>query len=289
MYILEYNIPQATDHVSERKKERLDNLLDVILPSDFYQNNENKQEINKILLDSIKTVVNKRINDFIHNMSDTDHASYHASVVAQVQIVRNDKIYTPVLKAISETKQGDTKSNEGNTYVTISKSNTLYTLLLLTNPDPASLAKQVVNHAQQQKNDNISSEDVVVRTMPNALIKINADYVIKRSKEPQVVPTAITSPDQLLYKVRGDYRNSSADPSFFEHKKYGKGKIIASEKGMASSGIWDSITVQFPGQPKPIIFKNLYTKSFFLAHPQVKAEAYIRLLSALTGKKVVLI
>lgn len=287
MKIREYHISHdPKHHWPQRKRERVDELFDVELPDSFYVPEDNREEIKTKLLEAVKQAVNKRISLFVHE-TDLEPEKINVTLLAVVEILRNGKTYKPILRALSSDGD-DVSENTGNAYVAITQNNMLYTLLLL--PDAKAskeeLVGRAIRHARRTKGQDATSEDVAVTIKPSATVKLSADHILKPKADEPV--GRITDPSQLPYKVRGDYRNSQpGQPSMFDHRDYGKGKIIASEKGMASTGIWDSITVQFPGQPKPMVFKKLYTTSYFRS--LVKAEAYISILQKLTGKEIKLL
>lgn len=286
MDIKEYYISHDPNHHwPQRKRERVDELFDIELPDSFYAPEDNREEIKAKLLTAIKQGLDKRISLFIHE-TDVEPEKYNMTILAIVDILRNGKVYKPVLRAMSTTGD-DSAENSGNAYVAYTKDNALYTLYLVpeSNATKEFLTRKEIRH-QSKKGIIVTSEDFAIHTKPNAAFKLSADHVLKAKVDEPV--GRVTDPSQLPYKIRGDYRNSQPNqPSIFDHKDYGKGKIIASDKGMASTGIWDSITVQFPGLPQPKIFKKLYTTSYFRS--LVKMESYLNALQYLTGKRVVLV
>jgi hypothetical protein len=281
MLFLEY---KPSDHWTQRKRERADEVFDITLSEDFYTSDDNKEEVNAKLIKAIGDAVNKRLVSFIHE-TDVEREKYNVTVVATVQLLRNKKTYSPLLKALSET-DGVKSENLGNSYVAFTKDDVLLTLLLLPENQitKESLVRRAINHAKKAKNEILKPEDVAVHFRTDSLTRLSADHILKTSDEKPL--GRITDPSQLPYKVRGDYRNSSeSQESYFTHKEYGKGKIIASEEGMPSTGIWDSITVKFPGNPTPKIFNRLYTTTYFRMHPTTVREC-IQILETLTGKRV---
>lgn len=286
MTIKEYHISHNPNHHWPlRKRERVDELFDVELPDNFYLPEDDRDSVKTKILNAIKASMDKRITLFIHE-ADVEPEKYNMTVLAIVEILRNGKSYKPILRAVSNSGE-DTSESSGNSYVAITSNNALYTLLLLpeAKAEKGELVGRGIRHARKN-GQNITSEDVVVHFKPNHVLKISADAILKAKADEPV--GRVTDLSQLPYKVRGDYRNSQPNqPSIFDHKDYGKGKIIASEKGMASTGIWDSITVQFPGFPQPKTFKKLYTTTYFRS--LVKAEDYVRALEKLTGKRIVLV
>jgi len=281
MLFLEY---KPSEHWILRKKERADSIDGIELPEDFYIPEDNKEEVDQKLISAIREAVNKRIVSFVHE-EDIEREKYNITVIATVQLLRNKKTYSPILKATS----GGNESL-GNSYIAFTKDDMLITLLLLPESQITKefLIRKMIHHAKVTRKENITQDDVSVHFRTDSLIRLSADYILKSKEEKPL--GQITDPSQLPYKVRGDYRNSSrTQESYFTHKDYGKGKIIASEEGMASTGIWDSITVKFPGDPAPKVFKRLYTTTYFRTAAPVTVHECITALEILTAKKIELI
>lgn len=286
MRLKEYHFSQdPSHHWNQRKRERVDELFDVELPDAFYTPEDNREEVKAKLLTAIKQGLDKRISLFIHE-SDVEPEKYNVTVVAIVELLRNGKVYKPILRATSVTGE-DTSENAGNTYIAITRNDVLYTLMLVPEAaaDKEKLVRKAIWHAQKTKGEIITYDDVAIRVAPTANFKLSADHTLKaKSNEPVGRPT---SPSELPYKVRGDYKkHSPGRPSFLDHDKFGRGEIVASDPGMMSTGVWDSVTVKFPGHPDLKTFKKLYTTTYFRSLQ--KTESYIRALEKLTGKKIVL-
>lgn len=298
MEILDYFKPGGSDnHWHQRVKERLDELIDIILPDDFYKPEDNKTEVNKTLLTAIRRIVQERVASF-SQQSDLEPNKQNITIIATIHLLRNGKTYIPSLKVL-DTKEGEESENFGNSYIAITTENFLVTLMLVPEDKATkeNLIRRTINHARKSKDQVIGPNDIAIHFAPKHLVTLSADHLLKKGEEPSI--HAITNPSQLPYTVRGDYRKSTpGQDSIFTHKEYGKGKIIATEPGMSSRGKWDSITVQFPSQPSPKTFKNLYTTSHFRSLPgkvpvaesiDKRRADYIRALSILTGKTVVLV
>jgi hypothetical protein len=244
-----------SDHYKERKQSRVENL-EVVLSSDIYNSGENKDEIKEIIVEAIKRALKGRVMSF-EMSNDVTAAKASVTIVAKIQLKRNGKIYSPVIKT---TASG--KTYEGNVFVGITKGNKIITILNIKEDDAdrASLVKRSIENAKNETGEVISGQDIEIKENPRYVALLDVDFLINSKKSTDNAPAKIETPEDLPYKVKKDYVKSSAGrPNFLQHKEYGRGEVISSEKGMG--GRWNNVSVKFPSGIKK--FKTIYSIDYF--------------------------
>lgn len=218
-------------HWKQRKQERVDKAS-LSMPSNFWDKDDDKTQVLQILQKAIFAKVEDNIKFFISSVADKDPAKHYITVLANIKVKRNGKIFDPIIRAKSSGKYGGLKDNEGNVYVTVSQNNTAFTLLLLPNnkSDANTLTNAHINNHKRERGEDLSIHDVVYRKLPKFVIVIDFDYEMHLANASR--STKKLSIKDLPYTVRTDYR-TGAD---FVHKQYGKGKIVATSSGSKGKG-----------------------------------------------------
>lgn len=242
----------ATVHYNERIAQRTE-IKDILFPEGFFKPEDDKALIKKLLLERI----NKSIKEKAIASKGIDFGiqpgNYGCIIVGVYKIKKDGKIFTPTLVANDK--------DQGNTFIAVASSSNLITFILIHESSPSDLYKRMASHIQREENIFVSEDKVQIVTMDKAAVTYDVDFLVKAAQTP-MVQTIPTKASDLPYEVRGDYRNSTAgQESLFKHKQFGTGKIIESQGGMTSTGIWDYIKVKFPDKIRE--FKKLYTKSYF--------------------------
>lgn len=214
------------------------------------------------ILETLKKFLTLKYQRFLGDKGKED-GKYTCSVIAVVKL----KISGKVLPLHDLLIGNDSKKMQGDCYVACVYNNQLFTLLLLPGNKVSAhdLYIQTKNHFERKNDVEITEEDFDIIKVPNNEIVLDVDQIIAiKNRKPE--PVRGNDPKEYPYEIRADYRKAQPDyPSTFSHKELGKGSIINSNPGGANStGVWENITVKFQnGKIKD--FKDLKTKSWFLA------------------------
>jgi hypothetical protein len=249
-YLYEYKL---SEHWLTRKRDRIDNM-EITYPPELFVQTDDKIAIKSLLDEKIRFGLRTRALAY-EMLHDSDSTQFNVTIIARVQLRRNSKIFTPIIKTVA-----DGKFYIGNVFVGISKGDTTITLLNVPESlsDYTALAKKTMEHM-----GNTSSENIVVKTLEKANMILDVDFLIKAKENAANAPKQITSPNDLDYKVKKDYiKSSPGRPNFITHKIYCRGEIKSSEPGM--SGRFNKVVVQFPAPYGIKTFPTMYTDSYFL-------------------------
>ena len=246
-----------TQHYKERKAER-GTILGVKLPKEAY-GEYSVEEKNKKLFPVLQAELDNRFKD-LESKDILMSEKYNLGVGFFIPVLQNkDKRYKIIMDTASEVK------NEGYMYLAIVSDNTLITAYptMLTN------AQEIESKIQAHvlKNKAIADREPKAYFPQNAMFTVDIDELYGKKEKP--AEHKVTE-EELDYKVRTDYRIGAQ----FDHKTYGKGKIVATSSG--SKGIGDSrgivpwVDVEFS---KPYMkagklekvrrFNNVYTTIYF--------------------------
>lgn len=279
MQLHELLVPSQDSHFEQRRRERVDQA-DISFPSAMFSPDDDKKLITQLLTKEIKSRINENIKNLIQAEADEDPSKDYITLVAQITVKKDGRIYRPVIKA---------RSYQGSGYLVFSNNNRLITIELV--EIPVDVAKTVSDHVRnrQREGKDITQQNVEYRKAPSFVIHIEVEKLLDKHLTTKK-PAKQLEPEDLPYKVRGDYRNSTAtQDSYFIHDLYGKGKIISSDPGgMTSTGTWDEIVVEFPNRPQPMRFTNLRTKTYFRRTAAESVDKLIGILEHLTRSKVIL-
>lgn len=249
-----------TNHYSERKKLRVDDIIRVVVPK-FALGDFSFDDVQGPLISAIKEKLNLKLEKLEKldrlPMSETYKVAYKIFEPVLYGMDKEKypiKIYTPVTPEKAE--KGITDENVGTYYYIVVESNDLITLIL---SDTEDFEKAVKSHEERKGSD----KPVRVLNAP-ATVEFNlAEIMGIKIESPE---KKLIDPNDLEYEVRGDYRTK--DGGRFYHKKYGKGVIQNTSNGRVGEpdqrGMLDWVDVKFPTQGGKIIrFKNVYAKRFF--------------------------
>jgi len=250
-----------TKHYKERKSER-GKIIDIIIPPDAYEG-YNLTDVKEKLI----PILTKELNSKLDTLERTDIGASDRNIVIL-------KIFSPVLKNKDKTykikirvqysKGGELKDNYGILYFAPVRNNELISLILTDTTNDSELIDTTIKHFKN-KGEPIDREISVLSTPDwNKVIDIDSLFTAKKY-EKQLIDRGT-----LLYDTKADYRVGSK----FNHRVYGKGKIVATSSGSAgkadSRGMLAWIKVEFE---KPFLFKgklekireipNIYADSYF--------------------------
>jgi len=250
-----------TKHYKERKSER-GKIIDIIIPPDAYEG-YNLTDVKEKLI----PILTKELNSKLDTLERTDIGASDRNIVIL-------KIFSPVLKNKDKTykikirvqysKGGELKDNYGILYFAPVRNNELISLILTDTTNDSELIDTTIKHFKN-KGEPIDREISVLSTPDwNKVIDIDSLFTAKKY-EKQLIDRGT-----LPYDTKADYRVGSK----FNHRVYGKGKIVATSSGSAgkadSRGMLAWIKVEFE---KPFLFKgklekireipNIYADSYF--------------------------
>jgi len=246
----EYKI---SDHWAIRRNERIDGM-EIIYPSAMFSETDDKETIKKVLDEKIRFGIRTRVVAY-QMLHDTESQQTNVTVFAQVQLKKDGKIFTPIIKSTA-----DGKTYAGNVFIGITKNDTLITLLNIPMnvADPVSLAKKAAAHL-----GNTPPEEISVKTLDKALMTLDVDFLVKAKESADNAPKKEFSQENLPYKVKKDYiKSSPGRPNFITHDVFGRGEIKSSEQGM--NGKWNNVMVQFPTPVGLKRFPTIYADAFFM-------------------------
>lgn len=250
-----------TKHYKERKSER-GKIIDIVIPPDAYEG-YNLTDVKEKLI----PILTKELNSKLDTLEKADIGASDRNIVIL-------KIFSPVLKNKDKTykikirvqysKGGELKDNYGILYFAPVRNNELISLILTDTTNDSELIDTTIKHFKN-KGEPIDKEISVLSTPDwNKVIDIDSLFTAKKY-EKQLIDRGT-----LLYDIKADYRVGSK----FNHRVYGKGKIVATSSGSAgkadSRGMLAWIKVEFE---KPFLFKgklekireipNIYADSYF--------------------------
>ena len=248
------NEAALSTHYKERKAER-GVINSVTLPKEAYST-YNAQETNAKLLLVLQSELDKRFLEIEKpefNISKNYNLGY--------------RFFMPVLVS-GESKypiKMDTSKGTGHYYFAIVMDGTLVTVMLSSKTKEGVL-DQIEEHVKRTHPNNtkapkvISTEDFIYEIDIDSLYGIEKE----KSKEEKI------SEEDLDYVVRTDYRTGA----IFNHKKFGKGTIVATSSGVKGTGdirgVVDWVDVKYD---KPYVksgkletvrrFPKVYTSVYF--------------------------
>lgn len=250
-----------TKHYKERKSER-GKIIDIVTPPDAYEG-YNLTDVKEKLI----PILTKELNSKLDTLEKADIGASDRNIVIL-------KIFSPVLKNKDKTykikmrvqysKGGELKDNYGILYFAPVRNNELISLILTDTTNDSELIDTTIKHFKN-KGEPIDREISVLSTPDwNKVIDIDSLFTAKKY-EKQLIDRGL-----LPYDTKADYRVGSK----FNHRVYGKGKIVATSSGSAgkadSRGMLAWIKVEFE---KPFLFKgklekireipNIYADSYF--------------------------
>lgn len=250
-----------TKHYKERKLER-GKIIDIVIPPDAYEGYDLIDVKEKLI-----PILTKELNSKLDTLERTDIGASDRNIVIL-------KIFSPVLKNKDKTykikmrvqysKGGELKDNYGILYFAPVRNNELISLILTDTTNDSELIDTTIKHFKN-KGEPIDREISVLSTPDwNKVIDIDSLFTAKKY-EKQLIDRGT-----LPYDTKADYRVGSK----FNHRVYGKGKIVATSSGSAgkadSRGMLAWIKVEFE---KPFLFKgklekireipNIYADSYF--------------------------
>lgn len=216
---MKFNETKLTDHYKERIKDRIDNST-LILPFQLPKvTNLTEGELYNL----IKIELDKKIKERAFQAGSQDYTKndYVCLVICEVNFIYKDKNYTPTIS-------GD--GNKGFVYYAPILNDALITLVLSESSDSSVLLSRCTQHLQRSKNIKVDPTEFALYKLPNYKLVFDLDKFIQSLETPKE-EKKVTAED-LPYKVRTDYRKD-AD---FEHKIYGKGKIVNTSTGVKGIG-----------------------------------------------------
>ena len=238
-----------SDHYKDRKKERVDGILDLYVSKEAL-GNFTLSQVKESLIKHIQEVINKKLST-LETQDIPLSKNYRIGYKFFVPVIEaNGKKYPITLTTLEGT---------GTYYYVVIKDNTLVTLII---SDAEDFEKEIKDHSKREYGD----EPIKILNIPGIVYSIDLNKVMGVEAPKKEKP----SEETLDYTVRTDYRKG-AD---FEHKKYGKGKIINTSTGVGgkgdANGKLDWIDVDFG---KPFVsggklqtvrrIPNIYTKVYF--------------------------
>lgn len=236
-------------HYKDRKKERVDNILDLYVSKnalgDFTLN-----QVKEPLIKHIQEVLNRKLFS-LESQDIPLSKNYRIGYKFFVPVIEVENKKYPITLTTSE--------GIGTYYYVIIKENTLVTLIISSAED---FEKEVKEHSARE----YEGEPIKILELPGSIYSIDLNKIMGVKAPKKEKP----SQEQVPYIVRTDYRKG-AD---FEHEKFGKGKIVNTSTGTGgkgdANGKLDWVDVDFG---KPFVsggklqtvrrIPNVYTKTYF--------------------------
>jgi len=237
-------------HYKDRKKERVDNILDLYVSKNAL-GNFTLDQVKEPLIKYIQNILYKKLSDLENKdtvpLSETYRVGYKFFIPV---IETGGRKYSITLTTLEGT---------GTYYYVIVKENSLVSVII---SDAEDFGKEVREHSKRKYGD----EPVKILEFPEALYPIDLNKVMGIEDPKKEKP----STENISYTIRTDYRKGAE----FEHEKFGKGKIINTSTGVGgkgdANGKLDWIDVDFG---KPFVsggklqtvrrIPNIYTKTYF--------------------------
>ena len=238
-----------TDHYKKRKRERVDNILDLYISKNAL-GNFTLDQVKEPLIKYIQNVLYKKLSDLENKdtvpLSETYRVGYKFFIPV---IETGGRKYSITLTTLEGT---------GTYYYVIVKENSLVSVII---SDAEDFGEEVRKHSKRKYGD----EPVKILEFPEALYPIDLNKVMGVE-----VSNKKVSKEDLPYKVKSDYRTGSK----FIHNDYGTGTVVTTSVGTKGdpgiSGVLDWIEVDF-GKPfvsggklqKTRKIPNVYTTTYF--------------------------
>jgi len=275
----------VNNYIKTRGTVRMTNVV-VNFPPNFFKAGEDVKLLEKLFYEKLHDGLQERWLRFLHEF-DLKQEQYYIVKIAQLMVKKDGQIRPDVtLSATAPVGHTDVSATyTGTVFVGISKNDVALGTIKLVYPDDITSGKVARDHIAHLQDEKLTVQDFEVEGVTKFPLIIDVDRLIDDDiKRKTQIKSGPKTPNDLPYKVRADYRNStSTTPSFFTHKDYGKGKIIHSDPGMTSTGRWGRIDVKFPDGKTREFYP--YTTSYF---SRKQNESLIKKLEQLSGKKVIL-
>jgi len=245
-----------TDHYLKRKAER-GTIKAIELPEAVY-GDRNKEEVDSKLISVLQKKLNENLTRLeVSNVGRSNNVNLGVKVFIP-QLVHNGKKYD--IGMIN-------RDGGGTIYLVIVANDKALTIYPTYKSDDEQILITIEDHLRRERPEDLGVRppDVYTTSYAEFLVDIDGNKVIEKEEKPEIIKASETS---LPYRVRTDYRKGSP----FDHRKYGKGIVIAAAGGGkgGSNGVVDWIEVKYD---EPFLkggtlqdtrrFENIFTNAYF--------------------------